>query len=135
MRRLKRIYLDCLAVAAFCLAWQTLRLGGVMETVVAVLFACAGWLLVKHDDGQEQRPWGGVGMPSFERIVICLEDGRELCITIRALPWWRLAIRITVYLCGILAVLAGGWLLSQGYKDSAVYAAVAGFGLLVMAKE
>ncbi len=74
-------------------------------------------------------------MAISEKVVICLGDGRQLCVTIRNLPWWRLAMRFIASLCGVVAVLLGGWLLSQGYKDSAVYAAVAGFGLLVMAKE
>jgi hypothetical protein len=74
-------------------------------------------------------------MASYEKVVIVLEDGRQLCVTIRALPWWRLVMRVTANLCGIVAVLLGGWLLSHGYKESAVYAAVAGLGLLVMVKE
>lgn len=74
-------------------------------------------------------------MASYERVVICLDDGRQLCVTIRAKAWWRLAMRFIASLCGVVAVLAGGWLLSQGFKESAVYAAVTGLGLLVMAKE
>ncbi len=74
-------------------------------------------------------------MTTSEKVVICLEDGRQLCVTIRDLPWCRLAMRFIASLCGIVAVLVGGWLLSQGYKESAVYAAVTGLGLLVMAKE
>jgi hypothetical protein len=74
-------------------------------------------------------------MRRYEQVVICLQDGRKLCVTIREAKLWKLVLCVVANTCGILAVLAGSWLLSHGYKDAAVYLAVAGFGLLVTAKE
>ena len=74
-------------------------------------------------------------MRRYEQVVICLQDGRKLSVTIREAKLWKLVLCAVATACGILAVLAGGWLLYHGYADSAVYLAVAGLGSLVVTKE
>ncbi len=74
-------------------------------------------------------------MRRYEQVVICLQDGRKLCVTIREAKLWMLVLCFAANTCGFLAVLGGSWLLYHGYEAAAVYFAVAGLGLLVMAKE
>lgn len=74
-------------------------------------------------------------MRRYEQVVICLQDGRKLCVTIRETKLWKMVLCIAVNTCGILAILAGSWLLYHGFKDTAVYLAIAGFGALVATKE
>jgi hypothetical protein len=73
-------------------------------------------------------------MHRYKEFEFCL-DGCKFAVRLREIKRWKLVLCIAANTCGILAILAGSWLLHHGYKDSAVYLAVAGFGLLVVTKE
>lgn len=74
-------------------------------------------------------------MRRYEQVVICLQDGRKLSVTIREAKLWKQVACAVATTCGILAVLAGVWLLYHGFETAAVYLAVAGLGALVVTKE
>jgi hypothetical protein len=72
-------------------------------------------------------------MRRYEEFEFCL-DGCKFAVKLREIKRWKQALCIVANTLGILAILAGSWLLAHGYKDSAVYLAVAGFGALTVAK-
>lgn len=73
-------------------------------------------------------------MRRYEEFEFCI-GGCTFAVRLREVKRWKLVLCIAANTCGILAILAGGWLLHCGYEAAAVYLAVAGFGALVVTKE
>lgn len=70
-----------------------------------------------------------------DKVIITLEDGRELLVQLRTPSLWRLAIRVMGGAMGVALIFVGGLLLWPDYNALVVYAAFTGLVFAISVKE